>query len=240
MPEKQVTIHYGEDGTVDIAKFTEDEHLSKVKQLVDGLRGSVDDQKVKIGKYAELGTPEELATVKRQAEEAAALRDRITELEGKTRMTDEERREFDQLKTKAEQFGDLDPEAARKAIDYQQRREREDALSTAFEAAGLNGKAALRLEGIRDLETRVDTETVDGKPVKSAKVKVGEEWKPLDEHVQAEYADFVPVLKPSGDQGDKGKGNGGGSTPVDGVRGTGTPKSEPEDLGSAIEQFYSQ
>lgn len=234
MPEKQVTIHYSDDGTVDLTKFADDPHLSKVKQLVDGLRGSVDDLKTKAAKVSEvekLGTPDEIATWKKLAEEAPALRDRITELEGKTGMTKEEKQELEKLREdakKLEKFGDLDPEAARKAIEFQQRTEKERQLTEAFEAAGLNGKAALRLDGIQSLETRVQTEQKDGKTVKIAQVKVGDAWQPLDQHVASEYADFLPVLKPQ-------DGKPSGNAPINGVR-PAAPKGEPGSLREAIEQ----
>lgn len=240
MPEKQVTIHYSDDGTVDIARFADDEHLGKVKQLVDGLRGSVDDQKTKLSKLSEvakLGTPEEIAAWKKRADEYDALSQKITELEGKASMTEAEKQELEQLRQKAEKaekFGDLDPEAARKAIEFQQRTEKERELEKAFEAAGYNPKAALKLEGIRNFETRVQTEQKDGKAVKVAQVKVGEEWRPLSDHVESEYSDFVGVLKPSED---KGKG---GRSPVDPVRGNGHAKGEPASLSEAINQELSK
>lgn len=235
MPEKQVTIHYSDDGTVDIAKFADDPHLSRVKQLVDGLRGSVDDLKTKAARISDvekLGTPEQIATWKKAAEEELpALRDQIAGLEGKVGMTDEEKQELENLRQRAkdlEKFDGLDPDAARKAIEFQQRTEKERELSKAFKIAGMNPEAALRLEGVRSLETRVQTEQRDGKPVEVAQVKVGEEWRPLNQHVESEYSDFLGVLKPDA------KPN--GKTPVDGVRGSGNPKGQPSTLREAISQ----
>jgi len=196
--EKHVTITVNDDGTIDLQKFADDPDLTKVKQLVDGLRGSVDESKTKAAKaaaYEKLGTPEDIATWKQDAEQAQALRDRVTELEGKTTMTDQERQELEQLREKSKQYEGLDPEKAREALDFQTRTLQERELATAFETAGFNPRAALRLDGIRSLETRVQTEQHDGKAVKTAQVKVGDEWIPLQQHVESEFSDFLPVLK---------------------------------------------
>lgn len=238
MPEKTVTIHYDDNGNVDIAKFADDEHLSRVKQLVDGLRGSNEELKTKAAKVADvekLGTPDQIATWKQEAEQAAALRDRIAELEGKATMTDEEKRQLDELKARAEAFGDLDPEKAKAAIEFQERTTREQQLAEAFEAAGLNPKAALRLDGIRSLETRIEASEQDGKTVRTPQVKVNDEWKPLEQHVESEYSDFLPVLKPTTDAG---AGKPAGTAPVDPARGR-APKGEAGSLADAINQHYS-
>lgn len=236
MPEeKTVTIRITDEGHVDLEQFAQDEHLSKVKQLVDGLRGNVEELKPKAAKaneYEKLGTPDQLAEYKKHSEEAQALRDRVTELEGKATMTDEERKELETLRATKEKLGDLDPDEARQAVEFKHRTEKEQALAEAFEAAGLNPKAALRLDGVRNLETRVQTEQKDGKPVKTPQVKVGDEWQPLADHVESEYKDFLPVLKP---QDDTPKG----TNPVDSPRPKGG-KGEPATLADAIRQHYNQ
>lgn len=197
--EKNVTITVNDDGTIDLQRFAGDPDLAKVKQLVDGLRGSVEELKPKAARVAEiekLGSPEDIATWKRDAEQAQALRDRVQELEGKTTMTSQERQELEQLRETAKKYEGLDPEKAREALDFQTRTLQERELAAAFETAGFNARAALRLDGIRSLETRVQTEQHDGKPVKVAQVKVGDEWIPLQQHVESEFSDFLPVLKP--------------------------------------------
>lgn len=238
MPEKQVTILVNDDGTIDLQKFADDPDLAKVKQLVDGLRGSVDELKTKAAKVADvekLGTPDQIATWKQEAEQAAALRDQIAELEGKNTMTDEEKRQLQEAQEKLEKYGDLDPEKAKEALDFQTKTLQERQLSEAFEIAGLSPKAALRLDGVRSLETRVQTEQVDGKPVKKAQVKVGDEWQPLEQHVESEYSDFLPVLKPTADAG---AGKPAGTAPVDPARAR-APKGEAGSLADAINQHYS-
>lgn len=232
MPEeKQVTITITDEGHVDLEQFAHDTHLSQVKQLVDGLRGSVEELKPQAAKASELeklGTPDQIADWKKRSEEAQALRDRISELEEGATMTDEEKKELEQLREKAQKLGDLDPDEARQAVEFKQRTEKEQQLAEAFEAAGLNPKAALRLDGVRNLETRVQTEQKDGKSVKVPQVKVGDEWQPLNDHVEAEYSDFLPVLKP---QDDAPKG----TSPVDSPRPR-EGKGEPQTLSDAVHQ----
>lgn len=238
MPEKTVTIFVNDDGTIDLQKFADDSDLSKVKQLVDGLRGSNEELKATAAKARELeklgATPEQVATWKKDAEQAQALRDQIAQLEGKASMTDDEKRKLEELQSKVEAFGDLDPEKAKAALDFQARTVKEQQLAEAFEAAGLNPKAALRLDGIRSLDTRVQSEQKDGKTVKTAQVKVGDEWRPLTAHVESEYSDFLPVLKPSDDKKQAGP------APIDGVRPRAGKGGDAESLAGAIQQHYSK
>lgn len=245
MPEHQVTIHTDDNGNVQIEKFAGDPHLTKVKQLVDGLRGNVEELKPKAARaseYEKLGTPDEIATLRKRAEEADALKKRISELEETANMTEEEKKELETLRKKAEKadaFGDLDPEAAKEALEFKARTEKEVALSEAFEAAGLKPKAALQLDGVRNLETRVQTETVDGKPKKIAQVKDGDSWQSLDEYMAGKYSDHMPVLKSAEDAGKSG-GKGAGTAPLDSARGRPAAGGEPKNLADAIEQHYSQ
>ena len=222
MPEIDVTITVNDDGTVDLNKFADNEHLAKVKAVIDGLRSENAGQRTRAKE------------LEAQVAELDTLKAQVDDLEGKATMTEEEKKQLQELQAKVEKFGDLDPDKAREALDFQTRTLQERQLAEAFEVAGLNAKAALKLDGVRNLETRVQSETVDGKPVKTAQVKVGDDWKPLSEHVESEYSDFLPVLKPTTDEGKPT-----GTNPVPPVRGR-PGKGEPKSLADAINQHYDQ
>lgn len=217
--DEQVTITVNDDGTIDIGKFKDDANLSKIKGVIDGLRSENAGHRTKIKE------------LEPQVGKLADLEAQVAEWSGKVAMTPEEKAAFDKAVKDLEAFGDLEPEKAKEALAYQGRRTKQDAITQAFEAAGLNAKAALNLQGVTDLETRVQTEEKDGKAVKVAQVKVGDEWKPLDKHVEAEYSDFMPVLKPSEKKT--------GSSPIDSVR-PGSNKAKPSSLEGAITEHYNQ
>lgn len=70
--EKNVTITVNDDGTIDLQKFAGYPDLAKVKQLVDGLRGSVEELKPKAARVTEIGSSD-LQTTSRRGDPAPVI-----------------------------------------------------------------------------------------------------------------------------------------------------------------------
>jgi hypothetical protein len=183
MPDVEVTLTVNDDGTIDIKKFAENEHLAKVKGVIDGLRRE------------SAGYRTRLSDLEPQVGRVEELEAQVANWSGKVAMTPEEKQAYDDAKAQLEKFKDLDPDDARAAITYRTTAEQTKGLRDAFKAAGYNPDVALGLDGVRSLETRV--EQVEGKP--QAQVKQGDTWRALDDGFLSErYSPFMSILKTEG------------------------------------------
>jgi hypothetical protein len=227
MPKETIEIFVNEDSSIDWTQSAEHPALKKVRGQLDGYAGNVKQLQTiaeKAKAYEQLGSLETLTTWRQEAEAAKQLKDRVTELEGLTKMTDAEKQELEQLRGMRQKLGDVSPDDALAAIQFRQQTERDKSISEAFKVAGYDPEVALSLDGVRSLETRV--ETFEGKPV--PQVKVGDKWQELKPLVEAKYSRFLSVLtgKPQDIGGPSNVGN--------------PPKEGPKTLQEAVTQHYAK
>jgi len=193
MPKETVEIFVNEDSSIDWAQSAEHPALKKVKGTLDGYAGNVKQLQTiaeEAKAYKQLGSLETLTTWRQDAEAAKQLKDRVTELEGLTKMTDAEKQELEQLRGIKQKLGDVSPDDALAALQYKQQAERDKTISEAFKVAGYDPEIALSLDGVRSLETRV--ETLEGKAV--PQVKINDKWQELKTFVDSKYPRFTSVL----------------------------------------------
>lgn len=195
MPKKMIELDVNEDGTLDISQFSSIPELVKTKQLIDGLRGNVEELK---------GTKAELRKV--QAElEAAPTQETISSLESQIQeakgfaMTDEQKQALEELeaikaklsgKPVDEVLAGFEEAAALKAKTAEE--EKLASLRSFFESAGINFDVARQLAGITNLEFS-SQDSADGASVPI--VKAGENWVSLDSYLSQNYAPFMSALK---------------------------------------------
>lgn len=208
MPEEiNVTVTKKDDGTFDIASWTAEHPLSPIKQLIDGLNGNVTQLKAKttdLAAYQNLGSIDEIKGFKDTASKAQAALDQAKDLEGKI-MTDEQKSQFDELTKLKEQFGDITPEQAQAALKFQKETQQTKAVTEAFKAAGFDAEAALLLDGVKALETKLEPVKVkDAKGNETtenqALVKVGDAWQPLKGYVETNYSKALTLITPQQEQ----------------------------------------
>jgi hypothetical protein len=193
MPEETINIFVTEDGSIDWSQSAEHPALKKIRGQLDGYAGNVKQLSAiaeEAKAYKQLGSLETLTTWKTEAEAAKQLKDRVTELEGLTKMTDAEKQELEQLRGIKQKLGDVSPDDALAALQYKQQAERDKSISEAFKIAGYDPEIALSLDGVRSLETRV--ETLEGKAV--PQVKINDKWQELKPLVETKFSKFLSVL----------------------------------------------
>ncbi|QLG11744.1 hypothetical protein HLB42_21570 (plasmid) [Deinococcus sp. D7000] len=189
MPEKTVTIFVNDDGTVDLNQFKNDPDLNKVKGVIDGLRTENAGHRTKA------------TAAETKLEQAQA---RITALEGSSTLTDSEKGELKDLRAFREASGVSSADELKRLRDdatFGQSRRTDDRLGELARSLGADPSAIQKLQGIRDLETKVEREKVivnDAETVRETPmVKVNGTWEPLKGYVEREYAPFKGVLWPT-------------------------------------------
>lgn len=178
------------DGRPDLEKFTGNPALVQIKNLIDGLRGSVseansrrDEAQTQLATYSKLGTPEQITSWKTAAVDGSAIQ---TELEGYRALG-----KVDELKGKLE-------EATKNAETLTGFR-RAEIASKAATLSGYNAERLselVRLKGL-DLEVKEGIIEKDGKPEKGQipHVKKSEtESVPLSDYVKSDLSSFADWL----------------------------------------------